>query len=140
MKPLSIVLAFAALLAPDRLRSAQTSDGDEQAVRKVMSDFVDDVNRHDSAAFGRLLADDAEFVVITGQYLKGRKEIEKYHAEIWASEANFKNSKLNWSTLNVRFLRPDVAVAHVSAERVYNSKGDKRTMVVTLVFIKLVDQ
>ena len=111
-------------------------DQDEKSIRKVMSDFVDDVNRHDSLAFGKLLAADAEFVVITGEYLKGRSEVEKYHAKIWATSDNFKDSQLTWTPLNVRFLDPNVAVAHVSAERFYSDTKDKRTMLVTLVLAK----
>jgi hypothetical protein len=83
MKSLPLFLALAALLTPFSLPNARGNTEDEQAIRKVMSDFVDDVNRHDKTAFGKLLAEDAEVVVITGQYLRGRSEIEKYHAEIW---------------------------------------------------------
>jgi len=39
-------------------------------------------------------------------------------------------------SFNLRFLRSDVAVAHVSPERIYNGAKEKRTMVVTLVFVK----
>jgi len=111
-------------------------DLDERAIRKVMSDFVDEVNHHDSVAFGKLLAAEAEFVVITGEDLKGRSEVEKYHAKIWATSDNFKDSQLTWTPLNVRFLDPNVAVAHVSAERFYSDTKDKRTMLVTLVLAK----
>jgi hypothetical protein len=71
-----------------------------------MSDFVDDVNRHDKTAFGQLLAEDAEFVVITGQYLRGRSEIEKYHAEIWTTSSNFKDSRLTWTPMTSAFSGP----------------------------------
>lgn len=129
---LGLILFFLAAAASAKAQR----DQDEQAIRKVMSDFVDDVNRHDSVAFGKLLAADAEFVVITGEYLKGRSEVEKYHARIWAASNNFKDSHLTWTPLNVRFLDTDVAVAHVSAERFYSDTKDKRTMLVTLVLAK----
>jgi ketosteroid isomerase-like protein len=77
MKSLSLISVFAALLAPINLTNAQENTEDEQAFRKVMSGFVDEINRHDSVAFGKLLAEDAEFVVITGECLKGRNQIEK---------------------------------------------------------------
>jgi uncharacterized protein (TIGR02246 family) len=132
--PLAVALIFSFLAAAGSAKAQR--DQDEQAIRKVMSDFVDAVNRHDSVAFGKLLAADAEVVVITGEYLKGRNEVEKYHAKIWATSDNFKGSQLTWTPLNVRFLDSDVAVAHVSAERFYRDTKDKRTMLVTLVFAK----
>jgi uncharacterized protein (TIGR02246 family) len=135
MKMRTVVGLILSFLAAAGSAKAQR-DQDEQAIRKVMSDFVDDVNRHDSVAFGKLLAADAEFVVITGEYLKGRSEVERYHARIWATSKNFKDSHLTWTPLNVRFLDTDVAVAHVSAERFYSDTKDKRTMLVTLVLAK----
>jgi hypothetical protein len=53
MKSLPLFLALAALLTPFSLPNARGNTEDEQAIRKVMSDFVDDVNRHDKTAFGK---------------------------------------------------------------------------------------
>jgi uncharacterized protein (TIGR02246 family) len=108
---------------------------DEAAVRQVVSGFVDDWNRHDMEAFGRLFAPDADFVNVAGDWWKGREAIEERHAyahgtipvdtpgdqpRYWGI---FKTSKLRFTQVDVRFLRNDVAVAHVSMELF----GDTRT-------------
>jgi SnoaL-like domain len=43
--------------------------------RKVVADFAEAINRGDSKSFVALFTEDADFVVTTGKYLKGRNEI-----------------------------------------------------------------
>lgn len=59
-----------------------------------------------------MFAEDADFVVITGKYLKGRNEIVTYHAELFTG--GFQGSYLEVTSVAIRFLRPDVAVARVA--------------------------
>jgi ketosteroid isomerase-like protein len=96
-------------------------------------------NQHDMVAFGKLFASDAEFVNVVGQMWKGRDEIQINHAwahgtiplntsrfENAAAQAHygiFKNSTLQFTHIDVRFLRKDIAVAHVDCELF----GDART-------------
>lgn len=86
---------------------------DEQAIRKVVADFAATWNAHDMNAFGELFAPNADFSVITGKLLKGRGEIESYHAELQSQL--YKDSRLVWVPVDLRFLRRDVALAHVSS-------------------------
>ena len=79
MKSVSLILAFAALLAFTTVINAQEKS-EEKAVRRVVADFAGAINRGDAKAFAALFAEDADFVVITGKYLKGRNEIVTYHA------------------------------------------------------------
>jgi uncharacterized protein (TIGR02246 family) len=108
--------------------------GDERAIRNVITNFADICNRQDVQAFGDLFSDHADFVVITGKHLKGRDEIQKYHGELMKS--GYAGSYLVWNPVDVRFLRPDVAVAHVSTEISFNEGKEKRTSFVTLVLVK----
>ncbi|HET9743361.1 MAG TPA: SgcJ/EcaC family oxidoreductase [Terriglobales bacterium] len=87
--------------------------------------------------FGRLFAPDADFVNVAGAPMKGRQDIQTHHA--WshgaipqttqvagANPANygiFKNSTVKFDDVDVRFLREDVAIAHVS----WHLFGDRRT-------------
>ena len=110
---------------------------DEGDVRQVVSGFAETWNRHDLEAFGRLFAPDADFVNVGGILLKGRHEIQSHHA--WSHGAIpesvpdpqaqpqhygiFKNSTMKFDTMDVRFLRKDVALAHVN----WQLSGDART-------------
>jgi hypothetical protein len=78
MKSVPLVLALAAQLALATFTNAQAKS-DEQAIRKLIADFAEAINRGDAKAFATFFTKDADFVVITGKYLKGRNEIVTYH-------------------------------------------------------------
>jgi len=87
--------------------------GDREAIEAVAANWQDGWNRHDAAALASLLAEDVDFVTVLGPqgWLKGRKEFQPYHAEI--HKVFFKESVWRVKETNVRFVRPDVAIAHV---------------------------
>ncbi|SRR6266849_11203364 len=85
MKSVPLALAFIALLAFTTLTNAQEQSG-EQAVRRVVEDFAEAINRGDAKTFAALFTEDADFVVITGKYLKGRNEIVTYHAALFTGD------------------------------------------------------
>jgi uncharacterized protein (TIGR02246 family) len=96
--------------------SAQSSNNreDEEAIRKVIVGTTEAFNRHDAKAFTRFYAPDAELVTVRGERMKGAAEIEKGLAAIFATRA--KAVTLRTLDVTVRFIRPDVAVAHVTNE------------------------
>ena len=121
---LAQVSTLAALLALISSADGQGST-EEEAIRKVITDFVEAINRSDIKAFSALFTDDADFVVITGKYLKGRNEIVTYHAALFSGF--FKGSHLDITSVAVRFLRPDVAVARVATKRTEDEGKEIRT-------------
>ena len=126
---------FALLLAIalSATATAQTDAQKDQAVRKVLSTFVDVWNRNEmKTSFGKLFTDDADFVVLSGTYLKGRDEIVAHHLKIRAGV--YGDSHLVWNPVNVRFIRPDVAVAEVATEITFGK--EKRNTFATIVLIQ----
>jgi uncharacterized protein (TIGR02246 family) len=108
----------------------------EEAVRAVVNRFAEAWNRHDLDAFGALFALDADFVNVTGQLWKGRKEIQRRHAYTHgtipreavpeaapASYGIFKSSTYHFDRIDVRLPRPDLAIAHGA----WTMRGDART-------------
>lgn len=81
----------------------------KESVEEVVRAFADCWNRHDIEAFAQLFANDAEFVNVVGLWWKGREEIKQAH--IATHKMMFKNSYLTITNINVRFLKPDVAIA-----------------------------
>ena len=57
---------------------------------------------------------DADLVTWRGEWFKGREEIEKELAAIFATRA--KDATKKTLDVTVRFIRPDIAVAHVTSE------------------------
>ena len=132
-------LALAAFLVitaqTGKAQTPQSASADENAVRQIVQQLQDGWNAHDGKAFAAPFATDADYVVVNGMKLKGREAIEKGHTGIFTTI--YKESHNVGTVLGVRFLRPDVAVAHVEWNLEFTAGGEKRkghainTMVMT---------
>lgn len=90
------------------------SRADEESIRNIIRDMTDASTRHDAKAATRWYAADADFVTASGERFTGAAEIEERLAGIFA----IRGAEVTVKTLSVtiRFVRPDVAVAHVTNE------------------------
>lgn len=135
-RPLCLLAALS--LMPSLVATcAFAKPNDVDDVRNAVAGFATSWNAHDMGAFGKLFAADADFVNVTGILMKGRNEIQSHHA--WSHGAIpesthvpqtlsknygiFKHSTMKFNQVDVRFLRKDVAVAHVN----WKLSGDSRT-------------
>ena len=114
MKRALAVLALYLAVSPFAV--GQTMDGrrprigsgqDEEAIRKVLSDFVGAWNKHDAKAFSMVFAGDADFTNVRGVSAQGRAEVEKFHAPRFATK--FKDTHQTITAVKIRFIKPDVA-------------------------------
>jgi uncharacterized protein (TIGR02246 family) len=116
---------------------ASAAERGEEAVRVAVNRFAEAWNRRDMDAFGALFAEDAAFVNVAGQLWKGRKEIQRRHAYTHGTIAReavpealpanygiFKSSTYHFDRIDVRFLGPDLAIAHGA----WTMLGDARTV------------
>jgi uncharacterized protein (TIGR02246 family) len=101
-------------------------DDDETAVRRVFADFARIWDEPGMPGFETLFTEDADFVVITGRWLRGRTEIVGYHRELLRSF--YAGSKSLTPTVEaVRFLNPDIAIAHIRSGATYMQDGKEAT-------------
>lgn len=130
------LVAVVALLASLSATCVLAATKDTDDVRKVCERFATAWNHHDMEEFGKLFAPDADFVNVIGILMKGRQEIQMHHA--WshgaipkttqvpgtkaANYGIFKDSTMKFEAADVRFLRKDVALAHVK----WRLLGDSR--------------
>jgi uncharacterized protein (TIGR02246 family) len=118
--------------------SAQTTPAgagdDEKALRQIVKQLEDGWNAHDGKAFAAPFASDADYVVVNGMHIKGREEIERGHAGIFASI--YKESRNVSAVKSVRFLRPDVAVVHVEWTLEPRPGAEKMRAINTMVMTK----
>jgi uncharacterized protein (TIGR02246 family) len=70
-------------------------------------------------ALSALVAEDVRFVNVAGNVLNGRDEFEALQARTHATQ--FKDSVRTVTATDIKFLTPDIAVAHVR----WGMKGDK---------------
>jgi uncharacterized protein (TIGR02246 family) len=117
-------------------QTPSTANTDEAAVRRIVQQLQDGWNAHDGKAFAAPFATDADYVVVNGMYAKGREEIERGHTGIFTTI--YKDSRNVATIKSVRFLRPDVAVAHVewNLEFKMNGATQKGHAINTMVMTK----
>ena len=84
---------------------------DVAAIRQVQVLQVAAWNQHDARAYANLFADDGDAVNVVGWWWRGRPEIERKIGE--GFEYVFAQSTLTITDVDVRFLGPSMAVAHV---------------------------
>jgi uncharacterized protein (TIGR02246 family) len=88
------------------------TNGDEAAIRENVKQMETGWNMKQGSLFAKPFAEDADYVVVNGMYFQGRKAIEKAHQQIF--DTFYRNTTLSLSVRQIRFLRPDVALVHVS--------------------------
>jgi len=97
-----------------RSDEAQRIRDAELAIRQILTHQAEDWNRHDAKAWVAAFSDDAEFINIMGTSLQGRAEIERRHAEIFATI--FARSRIVVTTRKVRMLGASAALAETDYE------------------------
>ena len=111
---------------------------DETAIRENVRQLETGWNTKNGAVFAKPFAEDADYVVINGMYLKGRPTIEKMHQQIF--DTIFKDTTLTLKVRQIRFLRSDVAVVHVDGHRDGPTKDLVQDALLTLVMTKEKDR
>jgi uncharacterized protein (TIGR02246 family) len=92
---------------------------DEAAIRDIQARWDDAWNRHDVQALSALVADDVRFVNVAGQVLKSRAEFQQLQTRTHAMQ--FKESVRTVTATQIKFITPEIAIAHVS----WGMRGDR---------------
>ena len=117
----TLALIFVSFSTNNYAQTPSTANTDEAAIRQVVKQVEDAWNAHDGKAFAAPFAADADYVVVNGMYAKGREAIERGHTGIFTTI--YKDSRNVATVKSVRFLRPDVAVAHVGWNLEFKMNG-----------------
>ena len=132
------ILIFMLIAAVAGVKAQKTGGqaADETAIRAGVEQMMKGWNAGNGAEFAKPFAEDADYVVINGMQIKGREAIAKGHLGIF--ETFYKNSNLSLSADSIRFLRPDVAIVHVSGSlKVTQGEAQRTTGArITLVMTK----
>ena len=114
--------------------SQDSRAADEAAMRENVKQMETGWNTKSGALFAKPFAEDADYVVINGMYIKGRAVIESGHQRIF--DTIYKDTTLTLTVKQIRFLRSDVAVVHVSGQRVGPTKDAVNDAMITVVMTK----
>ena len=94
--------------------ATETHSADKEAIQAILQGFVVAWDKHDMNAMSKLFSEDADFVVVTAQHLRGRPEIFRYHDDLHKGLFQDSQRKARWDDL--RFIRRDVAIGHIYFE------------------------
>ena len=107
------ILTLAVVLSPAMLLTLNAADrnAEETAVRELVgAGQQQSWNRHDAHAYAALFADDGDCVNVVAWWWKGRGEIENNLTRMFGGI--FRDSTLTFDKVDVRFLTPEIAIAH----------------------------
>ena len=122
IRPRAVLLSLSlTLMLLPVATAANGPSGDEAAIRDVVRRVEAGWNAGSGEAFAAPFAQDADFVVINGTYLEGRAAIAAAAQQIF--DTVYKGSHNTLTVADVRFLRPDVAVAHVRSHLRFTRDG-----------------
>lgn len=111
----------------------QTLAEDEAAIRKIVSRLQDGWNTGSGKDYAASFDEDADYVIINGAYIKGRKSIEEGHNRIFSTI--YKNSHISPEIKSVRFLSDTIALAHTEWSLKLADSRENRAMI-SLVLTK----
>jgi uncharacterized protein (TIGR02246 family) len=116
--------------------AAATSEADETAIRENVRQLEAGWNAKNGASYAKPFAADADYVIINGNYIKGQEAIARSHQSIF--DTFYKESVLSLSVKQVRMLRPDVAVVHITGTNRFPRGTEMQTIeaLITLVMTK----
>jgi len=109
-----LIVALGVFTASDRAgqAGAPAARNDEDAIKQVIAATTEAFSRHDAKAWVKFCTPDARLVTVRGESMNGVREIEKGLTTIFQTRG--RNVTLNTLAVAVRFIRPDVALAHVT--------------------------
>jgi len=84
---------------------------EQKAIEAQIDAFLNSWNKHDFSDMKNYIAEDCDFINITGMHWIGRDDIQYAHQTY--HDQFFKNTTMEKRSVRVRFLKPDVAIAHL---------------------------
>jgi len=111
---LAVGVMFRGSLAIGEEAQAANRAEDENAIRRDCLDRIERFNKTHEPPLPASFTSDADFVNVYGTWRKGSAEIEARQGE--RMKTVLKEAKITLLDLRIRFIRPDVAIAHQTHE------------------------
>lgn len=110
---------------------------DEEAIRDLFRQLLDDWGKGDGDAYGSRFTEDADYVAFDGSHTRGRSDIATSHQQLF--DKYLKGTRLTGRIESVRFLGPDTALVHAVGGTVMHGKtqpSPERDSIQTLVAVR----
>src|SRR6266571_7270807 len=86
--------------------AAQTGQGDQDAIRQMVTQAVDRLNHGDATAIRELWDENADYVSVGGKLIRGRRAMEDFFARMPKEGGGTQTATIE----QVRFIAPDLAI------------------------------
>jgi uncharacterized protein (TIGR02246 family) len=121
-------IAFPIIIVLSSVAPFYAFDGsaeDEEAIKALIAATTEAFNKHDANAFTQFYTPDAVLVTVRGERMIGKAEIQRALSEMFSTRA--KTASLRTLDVQIRFIKPDVAIAHVVNEMhgIVNNEGSE---------------
>ena len=87
---------------------------DQDAIQTLLDELTDAWKRGDAKAYGARFLPDGTYTNVNGEFYVGREEFDRRHALVFAGV--FRATALSLTLKELRFVRPDVAIADIDTE------------------------
>jgi uncharacterized protein (TIGR02246 family) len=116
----SILLTVAGI-ALSGLSVIAQNNADETSIRAEIKNLEDGWAKKDGNLFAKPFAENADYVVVNGNHLKGKKAIAEGHQFIF--DSFYKETFIKADIQSIRYIRPDIALVHVAGHMTGKSNG-----------------
>lgn len=110
---------------------------DKEEINVLFNQLFSSWSNGDGAAYADCFTEDVDYVTFFGQHLKGRKEVETSHQDLF--NGVLKGSQMQGRITSIRFLDDEVAIVHcIGNTKMPNQKNysEKRESINTNVLVK----
>jgi uncharacterized protein (TIGR02246 family) len=124
-------------MTSDATHETTPNEQDKMAIEALLHQLIDGWNRGKGDGFAAPFAEDGDQVAFDGTRIEGRQQIAEFHQVLF--DRFLSGTRLVGKVVDVRFLAPDVAVAHGIGGTVMPGDTDlapERNSVQTLVAVK----
>ena len=119
--------------------NAQVKTEDETAFKQIVQSMQDGWNAKNGVLFASRFADNCDYVVVNGMFIKTKTAVAQGHQNIF--NTFYRETTLELNLKDARYLTSDVAVAHVTG-RLYGNvygKYEESKAIITLTLQKKAD-
>ncbi len=89
------------------LRGTPNAQEDERTIRKLVAEAINRMNKGDLTIFRELWSEDADYVSVDGQLLKGRAQIQEFFRQMAGQGASQPQQRAKVE--QIRFITPELA-------------------------------
>ncbi|MEP7317703.1 MAG: SgcJ/EcaC family oxidoreductase [Panacibacter sp.] len=117
----SKILIFMATAMLTTAAKAQVKSADETSIKQIVQSMREGWNKKDGNLFASRFAEDCDYVVVNGMFIKTKNAVAQGHQGIFNSF--YKETSLELHLQDARYLTDDIVIAHVTGRRYGNVAG-----------------